>query len=225
VKKDIEKYYGIPDSKIALTYNGCQPEFVPITLTEQEHVKSKYSAGKDYFLFVGAVHPRKNVHRLIAAFDEFKKQTNADVKLLIAGRFAWQTGEVKSAFDASSFQNDIHFLGFVPVDELPRLMAAAFALTYVSLSEGFGIPLLEAMFCEVPIITSNVSSMPEIAGEAAILVDPANVSEIADAMVAVYSSPALRQNLIEKGRKARTRFNWDSSAAKVYELLLQIAKS
>ena len=176
----------------------------------------------DYFLFVGAVHPRKNVHRLIQAFDLFKKQTNSTLKLVICGRFAWQTGAVKAAFDTAYFKKDIIFTGYVPNEDVPKLTASAFAVVYTSLFEGFGLPILEAMNCDVPVITSNISAMPEVAGDAALLVNPESVSEIAAAMQTLIENPDLRQNLIERGRIQRKKFSWDKTAEIIYEKILTI---
>ena len=223
VKDDICKHYQIANSKISVTYNGVQAAFSPLSDVEKDRVKSHFSGGKDYFFFVGAVHPRKNLHRLINAFDVFKKQTQSDVKLLIGGRFAWQTGAVKKAFDESEFQSDIHFLNFVSEKDLPALMGAALAFVWVSLFEGFGIPLLEAMHAEVPIITSTVSAMPEIAGDAALLVNPESIDEISQAMAAVCSDTNLRQRLIAAGRQQREKFSWDASAEIIYQMLREMA--
>lgn len=218
-KQDIVNNYQVSEEKIEVVYNGCQDVYQPLNAENQTIIREKYSNGCDYFLYVGAVHPRKNVHRLIAAFDEFKRQSQSNMKLLIAGRFAWQTGEVKSAFDNSPFQKDIVFLGFVSETALPQLMASAFALTYISQFEGFGIPLLEAMHCEIPIITSNVSSLPEVAGEASLCVNPNDVFAISNAMLQLFQQPALRIQLIEQARLQRLNFDWDKSAEKVYGLL------
>lgn len=218
-KQDLIQNYQISANKIDVIYNGCQNIYQPLSTDNQNLIKEKHSNGYEYFFFVGAVHPRKNVHRLIAAFDEFKQKSQSNMKLLIAGRFAWQTGDVKTAFDNSPFQKDIIFLGFVSEEELPQLMASAFALTYVSQFEGFGIPVLEAMHCEVPIITSTVSSLPEVVGKAGLCVPPDNVTAIADAMLQLYHNADLRQQLIEQAKRERQRFNWDESAKKIYDLL------
>jgi len=210
-KKDIIRQYQIPDEKISVACNGCREVFQPVTKTVRQAVRAQYSEGQAYFFYIGAVHPRKNVHRLIQAFSIFKKQTSSPFKLLIAGRFSWQTGKVRTAYEQSDFQNDIHFLGYVPDEELPKLLGAAFALTYVSLFEGFGVPLLEAMHCEVPIVSSNISSLPEVAGEAALLVDPKNPDAIATAMQQLYDNETLRQELIAKGRERRERFSWQQA--------------
>ncbi|MCF8246402.1 MAG: glycosyltransferase family 4 protein [Saprospiraceae bacterium] len=219
-KADLVKQYGIAPAKIAVSGNGCRDLFQPLQPTDKQTIRKDFSEGNPYFYYIGAVHPRKNVHRLIAAFDQFKTTTGASHKLLIAGRFAWQAGEVRVAFEASEFQSDIRFLGYVADEDSARLMGAATALVYVSLFEGFGVPLLEAMHAEVPIVTSNVSSLPEVVGEAAILVNPTKVEEIAEAMRRISEDEHLCNKLVASGRVQRTKFNWQRATDVVYEGLL-----
>lgn len=219
-KNDIVAQYGISPQKISVSGNGCREIFQPLEASEKQAVREKFTEGKPYFYYIGTVHPRKNVHRLIAAFDQFKSATGAPHQLLIAGRFAWQSGEVRDAFRAAKHQTDIHFLGYVNDDDAAKLMGAAFACTYVSLFEGFGVPVLEAMHCDVPVITSDVSSLPEVAGDAALLVNPVSVSEIADAMRQLWQDGHLCQELIANGRLQRQRFSWQKAADIVYESLL-----
>lgn len=218
-KQDLIRQYQIQPSKIAVACNGCRPFFQPLAEAEKRHVREQYADLEPYFFYVGAVHPRKNVHRLIAAFDQFKQRTETPVKLLVAGRFAWKAGEVKAAFEASSFKKDIKFLGYVEDTELARLMGAAFACTYISQFEGFGVPVLEAMYCDVPVITSNTSSLPEVVGEAGLLVDPYSVGAIAGAMESIWEDENLRADLIEKGKLQRQKFTWQKAADIVYENL------
>lgn len=225
-KQDILRHFPISEKKIATACNGVREVFVPLSEAKKQEVQEQYTDGEDYFFYIGSVHPRKNVPRLVQAFDAFKKETQAPVKLLIGGRFAWQTGEVKAAYDNAQFKKDILFLGFVPDKELPRLTGAALSLTYVSLFEGFGVPILEAMYCDVPVLTSNVTSMPEIAGEAGFLVNPLDVLEIAAGMQQLYENPGLRQDLVEKGRGQRQKFSWDKATEVVWEnILLAIENS
>jgi glycosyltransferase involved in cell wall biosynthesis len=248
VRQDALRYYPfLNPEKILVCHNGCRTDFRPLTENEKKAVRIKYTRGDidfrnqksdfgntlltseiqnptytegaPFFIFVGAVHPRKNVHRLIEAFSEMKQRTQLPHKLVIVGRFAWQTGDVKTAFDQSAFQKDIIFTGYLGDNEVPRIVGAATAVTYVSLAEGFGIPILEAMQCDVPVVTSNTTSMPEVAGDAAILVNPFSVSEITDALIQLATNANLRQNLIEKGRIQREKFNWDKTARSLYDIL------
>ena len=148
-----------------------------------------------------------------------KQRTRLPHKLLIVGRFAWQTGDVKTAYDQSDFQKDIIFTGYVANEVMPKIVGAAAAVTYISLAEGFGIPILEAMHCDVPVVTANTTSMPEVAGDAAILVNPLSVSEMADALEKLATDVVFCQNLIEKGRIQREKFSWDKTATTLYDIL------
>jgi glycosyltransferase involved in cell wall biosynthesis len=222
-KKDILHHYPqIPAAKIHAVYNGCRKEFVPLLENEKREVKKKYADGADYFFYVGAVQPRKNIHRLIAAFDQFKTNSKAPIKLLIGGRFAWQTGEVSNAYNLALHKSDIVFLGYLDNEEVPRLMGAAYALTYVSLFEGFGLPLVEAMNCGVPFITSDGSSMAEVAGRAGLLVDPFDVGSIEKALLEIYENKTRYTELIEMGKMEKERFSWTRAAERVYDLLVDL---
>lgn len=223
-KSDIISRYGIPPGRIVVAGNGCRDIFVPLEETRQQEVREQFATGQPYFFYAGAVHPRKNVHRLIESFSRFKQATGSPAKLLVAGRFAWKPGAVKAALESSGFRQDIHLLGYVGDEALAALMGSALACTYVSLFEGFGVPVLEAMHCEVPVITSNVSALPEVAGPAALLVNPASVPEIAVAMQQLWERQDLRKQLVEKGRQQRARYSWEKTAAIVYDTLLQAAR-
>lgn len=146
------------------------------------------------------------------------------MKLLLAGRFAWQTGEVRSAWEQSGYQEDIVFLGYVGEAELPRLTAAALAMVYVSISEGFGLPLVEAMACDTPVLTSNTSCLPEVAGNAALLVDPYSVQDIAGGMEQLHRNPDFARELVLKGREQRQKFSWDTAAGEVYQILKETSQ-
>jgi glycosyltransferase involved in cell wall biosynthesis len=214
----------LPSDKIDVVYNGCRTFFSPMSATEQALVKNQYSAGEDYFVYIGAIHPRKNVHRLIAAFDTYKQRSNSKTKLLLGGRFAWQVGAVKDAFDQAKHKDDILFLGYLNTTELHQIIASALAMVYVSTFEGFGVPLLEAMHCDVPTITSTTSSMPEVVGDAGICIAPEDVTGIADAMFRVEQDLDLRTTLIERGRLQRQKFSWDISANQIWAEILKLKK-
>jgi len=224
-KNDVMKFYGVKFDKIDVCYSGVRDIFKPLNESEKENVKAKFTNGKNYFYYIGAVHPRKNVHRLIIAFDKFKEESGSDMKFLIAGRFAWQTGEVKSAYDASKHQDDIEFLGYVSDEDSPQLMGASHAVLFASQFEGFGVPIVEAANCEVPVITSNVSSMPEIASGAGILVNPQNVEEITMAMNKLVSDKLLYQQMVEKASANKSKFTWDFTAEVLWKSVLTIKKS
>ncbi|MBI3517836.1 MAG: glycosyltransferase family 4 protein [Bacteroidetes bacterium] len=211
-KEDISKNYHIDASKIDVVYNGINEGFAPLSDPSQQIIREKFSHGKPYFLFVGSQSPRKNLNRLIAAFDIFKEQTQSDYALVLVGAVYSSEGDVKRVIDKSKFKNDIVFTGRQPQEELEKIMASAFALAFVPYFEGFGIPLVEAMQCETPLICSNTTSMPEISGDAAILVNPFEVNDIANAMIELYHNTSLRLQLIQNGKKRKDCFSWDKSA-------------
>jgi glycosyltransferase involved in cell wall biosynthesis len=171
-KKDICDRFHINKDDVSIVYNGSSEGFAPIMENKKEKVRIKYAAGKQFFLFVGLVHPRKNLQRTIEAFNLFKAKTESDIKLLIVGSTKYMTNEVKMANEHSKVKSDIFFCGRLPDSELKKVTASALAQIYVSLFEGFGIPILEAMNCETPVITSNTSSMPEVGGDAVLYADP-----------------------------------------------------
>lgn len=211
-KADISKEYQIDSSKIDVVYNGINDGFKPLTDIEKQATKEKFSNGKPYFLFVGSQSPRKNLKRLISAFEIFKKQTQSDFKLILVGAVYSSEGDVKKVIDKSVFKNDILFIGRQPQNELENIMAAAFALTFVPYFEGFGIPLVEAMQCHTPIICSNTTSIPEIAGDAGLSVNPFEVNDISNAMIELFKNENTRQQLIQNGIKRKNNFSWNKSA-------------
>ena len=176
----------------------------------------KYALGCKYFLFVSAIHKRKNLANMLRAFDLFKERTGSDVKFLVVGAKAGAQDDLEEVYAKMKFADEVRFLGHLKSTELSKLMASALALLYVSLFEGFGIPIVEAFHAETAVITSTVTSMPEVAGDAALLVDPLSVDQIVDAMTQVATDDALRQQLIEKGMLQRQKFSWDQTAAKLW---------
>jgi glycosyltransferase involved in cell wall biosynthesis len=169
-------------------------------------------------VFVGAIHPRKNVQRLLDAFALFKSHTKAETQLIIVGSAMWK----KASYGITvpeSVETEVHFTGHVALEELAKIMACADALTYVPYFEGFGIPLVEAMKCGTPIICGNRTSLPEVARDAAILCDPFSVEEIAEAMERLTNDPILQQQLAHKGLERAALFSWDASAEHVWEVL------
>lgn len=211
-KSDISKNYHIDPNKIDVVYNGINEGFEPLSEFDKQQTREKFSHGKPYFLFVGSQSPRKNLNRLIAAFDLFKEQTKSDFKLVLVGAVYSNEGDVKRVIEKSKFKNDIIFSGRQPQAELEKIMASAFALTFVPYFEGFGIPIVEALQCETPVICSNTTSMPEISGDAGLLVNPFEVKSICDGMVEMYNNESLRHHLIENGKTRKNLFSWDKSA-------------
>jgi len=220
-KKDIVETYKIDTNKIDVVYNGPNEQFKPISDIEKTQLQNQYSEGKSFFLFVGTLHPRKNLVNLFKAFDEFKAKTNADFKLLIVGRKMWWTDEIENAFQNLASKKDIIFTGRLPEKDLYKITAAAHALTYVPIFEGFGIPLVESMSCGVPVITSNITSMPEVVENAGILVDPFSVDAIAKAMLTIASDENLRKELIEKSKLQAKKFSWQKTGDLLWASILK----
>lgn len=220
-KQDIIRAYQTSEEKIAVACNGVRSIFRVLSESEKKEVRQKYSQGQDYFFYLGSVHPRKNVARLIQAFEQFKVTNPSPVKLLIGGRLAWQTTAIEHALNNAQHKPDIHLLGYLDDEQLSNVLGAALALTYPSLFEGFGVPLLEAMQVEVPILTSNTSSLPEVAGDAAILIKPEDINSISKGMQTLYNSPTTRKSLVEKGRLQRQKFSWGKAASVVWDNILQ----
>ena len=224
-KADISKTYGVNAEKIHVVYNGVSDRFSPIPDNEQANFKEEFSQGKDYFLFVGSLHPRKNIDRLIKAFDQFKQSTNSDKRLVLVGEKMWWTKELKAAYENSPYKADILLKGRVSDEQLPQVYATAFALVNVSLFEGFGIPLIEAMKSGTAVITSTVTSLPEVAGEAALIVNPEDIDAISTAMKTLDADDTLRNELVEKGKKQADKFDWDTAAEDLYQVLVASQKS
>ena len=219
-KQDIVDCYQVNPDKIDVAYNGVNEIFKSLSEAEQKIVRAHYSFGHPYFMFVGSLHPRKNLARLFTAFDKFKKRSQNDVKLVIVGEKRWWTEPIQRAYDAMSCKEDVVFAGRLSAEDLHRVTAAALASVYVSYFEGFGIPILEAFKCDTPVITSNVTSMPEVAQDAALLVDPFNEDDIADAMVKVLDED-VRKMLVEKGRKRAEDFSWNQAAEVIWNSLMK----
>jgi glycosyltransferase involved in cell wall biosynthesis len=216
-KNDLVQRYKVSPDKIDIVYNGVTEGYAPISNQQKTHIKQQYANGADYFLFVGAIHPRKNLANILRAFDQFKQQnTNRPIKMLIAGRKAWHSQDAFDAYEAMTFKTDVVFVGHLQVTELSKVVAAATAMVYASLFEGFGIPIIEAMHCHTPVITANVSSMPEVAGSAALLVNPTQPTEIAQAMQQIYHNPNLQKQLIEQGAVQVQKFTWQNSANQLW---------
>lgn len=219
-KHDIIRQYGIAEDRIDVAYNAVPQGFRKYEDGEVARVRARYTGGCPYFIYVGSLHPRKNVKNLIHAFDAFKQAYESDHKLVLVGRYAWNHAHIKEAYDAAAFRKDIIFTGAL-FEEVKELVPASEALLYVSLFEGFGIPILEGFASEVPVITSTVSSMPEVAGNAAILVDPEDILAIAKAMQSVRN-PSKRKSLVELGKERLKDFDWNKSAEIIYQGLCEI---
>jgi len=223
-KSDISKQYGINKDIIDVIYNGSNLMYKPSDELTKNSTKQKYSKGCNYFLYVGSLQPRKNISRLFKAFDAFKEKHSSDFKLVVVGEKYYWTDDIKKTYLSLKHKQDVIFTGRVPSEELNKILGAAFALTYVPYFEGFGIPIVEAFNCNTPVITANVTSMPEIAGNAALLVDPFSIESITDAMLALAKDENKRQQLIDNGNKQKLNFSWDKSADLLWQSIERTIK-
>ena len=216
-KNDIVKQYKVDPSKIDVVFNGANEVFQPLSGPEKTKIKEIYSSGNPYFVFVGALNPRKNLVNLFEAFDRFKESDQQGIKLVVVGEKMYWTPEIKAAYENLKFSNDVVFTGRLELKDLHKVLASALALTYVSYFEGFGIPIVEAYNCGTPVITSNVTSMPEVAGGAASIVDPFSIESISDAMLQMSKDESLRKNLIQKGLERGKEFTWQNSSERLWD--------
>ncbi len=218
-KNDIATSFDVALSKISVAHNGANTAFKPISKDEKNLVEIKYAKGNPYFLFVGALNPRKNVANLIRAFDLFVSKTKLEYSLVIVGEPMFMTQDISEALSSMINRTSVIFTGRLQLDELRQVMGGATALTYIPYFEGFGIPLVEAMYCHVPIISSDRTSMPEVAGDAAFYVDPHDIKSIANAMSLLATDQKLREALATKAEKRKEQFSWDNTASRLFECI------
>jgi len=221
-RKDIADSYGISPDKIDVVYNGVNQVFKPLPQQDVTRVRKKYTGGLPYYIFVGSFHPRKNLTRLMKAFDLFRDQSPEAYKLVIVGEKMFMTVDIDKTYAQLKHNGDIVFTGRLLPEKLSELMGAASGLTFVPLFEGFGIPLLEAMNSDIPILTSNVTSLPEIAGKSAIYCDPLDIQDISKGMLSLATQHDLRKALVSEGRIRRESFSWEITADKVWKSLMKI---
>lgn len=216
-KEDIARSFKISYDKIDVVYDGINHIFKPLSEKEKTEVRNKYSGGSEYFLFVGALHPRKNVSGLLNAFDAFKMDSDNNIKLIIVGGEMHKTGDIFETYANMRYKNDVIFTGRVATSDLHDIFGAALALTFVPFFEGFGIPVVEAMTAGVPVLCSNTTSIPEVGGNAVIYADPMKIDQITDAMLKLANDKELRKELIEKGFEQKNKFSWDETAHLLWE--------
>lgn len=216
-KNDIAETYKIPLNKIDNVSCGVKENFSFIDDKLKQITRDRYTKGAEYFFFIGSMHPRKNIVRLLQAFELFKKKSNAPLKLILAGNIFWGDESVQAIISTMNAKDDIVFTGRISDDELVNLLGSAFALTFVPTFEGFGLPIVEAFQSDVPVICSSTTSMPEVAGNAALMIDPFNTEDIADKMKLLWNDKLLVQELIDKGRLQKKFFTWQSTSELLYK--------
>ncbi|HEV7332126.1 MAG TPA: glycosyltransferase family 1 protein [Flavisolibacter sp.] len=216
-KTDIIEKYGTDPAKISVVYNGVKEIFHPLSFDEQMAVKEKYTGGAEYFLYTGAIHPRKNLVNLLKAYSVFKRRLQSSLKLVMAGRLAWKNDEFLELLKTYKYRDDVVLTGYVKEEELAAITASAYAAVYPSYFEGFGVPVVEAMRCGVPVLTSKDSAMEEISKGAALYFDPSNVDDIAYKLMFIYKNEGERKALIEKGLPVAKHYTWQRTADLLWE--------
>lgn len=220
-KQDISSIYHISPEKIDVVYDGAHEGYQVLNDTCRKETQERYTGGNRYFIFISTILKRKNLATLLTAFDSYKKEDNEGMKLVVVGHRAWWKDELKQAYDSMKHKEDVIFIGRAEPKELSLLLGSATALVYPSLFEGFGIPILEAFHAEVPVITSNTTSMPEVAGDAALLIEPTSIDQLMEALNRIAHDAGLCADLVEKGRRRRTLFSWEKTAEKLWDSIMK----
>jgi glycosyltransferase involved in cell wall biosynthesis len=215
---DLGELLGVPQQKISVVTPGVGPRFRPVRDSVRlNEVRARYNLPEWFILFVGTIEPRKNLARLISAFGALRRQTGLPHALVIAGGPGWLNQGIYEQVGKEGLTEHVCFPGFVADEDLPGLYTLADLFAFPSLYEGFGIPPLEAMACGTPVVASNRSSIPEVVGSAALLVDPEDVDGMADAMARVLGNASLRARLSDLGRAQAARFTWRAAAEKLLQ--------
>lgn len=222
-KKDLTTKFGLPADQVTVAYNGCRPVFHSADPSQNQAIRDQVSDGKPYFLYVGSMHPRKNIERFLDAFRLFKEKDTRDIHLVLAGRMAWNAASIKTKLEQHPFRGYIHLTGMIPDERMAALFRGAIALVYPSLLEGFGMPVLEALSCHTLPVISGTSSLPEVGGDAAVYVDPLLTTSICDGMVRAVDHNPEDLTWINKVDKQVAKFSWDRSAALIYQELLNLS--
>jgi glycosyltransferase involved in cell wall biosynthesis len=221
-KTDITDIYDVSPHKVSVVLSGVDAHFHHVS--DNHYLHEKYNIPtRPFLLSVGTVQPRKNYSRLIQSL-AILRQKGYDIGYVIAGGKGWLQDEMYTTIQKNNMQDYVHLIGFADENDLSALYSMATALVYPSLYEGFGFPILEGMACHTPVITANVSSLPEVAGDATLLVDPYNIDEIVHSITRLLDDSALRQTLIQKGIQNIQRFTWQNSAKQLVEVYQSVLK-
>ncbi len=211
-KNDIVTRYKTEAGRIDIVSSAAKDIFRPLNTVLKEATRNKYTGGIAYFVYAGAIHPRKDLMNLLKAFSVFKKRQQTNMKLVLAGRLAWKYESFIDSVKTFRYRDDVIMTGYVEEEELVKIIGAAYAMVYPSLFEGFGVPVLEAMQSGVPVITTVHSAMQEIAKDAALYVEAGNYQDIADKMMQIYKDENLVKQLIQKGLEIAREYSWERTA-------------
>jgi glycosyltransferase involved in cell wall biosynthesis len=221
-RDDLARLYGVDPARMVVAYPAGVDDLAPVTdPAALAAVRERYGIAGPYLAYVGTLQPRKNLANLLRAFGELVAagRVAADVQLVLAGRQGWLADEIMTLSRDPRLAGRVLLPGYVPAEDLATLLSGALGFVLPSWYEGFGLPILEAMACNTPVICSRVSSLPEVAGDAALYVDPADVAGLADAMARLVNEPALRADLVARGRQRLALFSWARCAAQVWSAI------
>lgn len=212
-RRDLARVYGLPPERVSLTPYAVSPTFrPPADQRAAQEVITRHGVAAPYALFVGVLQPRKNLPRLISAFRAARQRAGFLHRLVIAGKVGWKAAPSVAAIGQARAAGDVQYLGYVPDADLPALYSGAAAFLFPTLYEGFGLPVLEALACGTPTLTSNVSALPEVAGDAALLADPMDEAALTEAIIALLTDESLRADLTAAGPARARQFTWDRTA-------------
>jgi glycosyltransferase involved in cell wall biosynthesis len=221
-RADILARFKISDNKITTIAYGKSPSFKRLSAEKHVSLSKKYDLFRPFFLFVGTLQPRKNLHNLVAAFGRVRRETDLPHELVVAGEKGWLTRDVVELAGEHGVADRVRQLGAVPHADMAALYNCAEALVYPSWYEGFGLPPLEAMACGTPVIASRAASLPEVVGDAGILVDPSDVPGLADAMCRIVRDKALREDLIRRGLARAEMYSWEKCARETFTVYRRV---
>lgn len=224
-RDQIAEHFHLAADRLAVVHHGVGAQFCPIPPARRQAVLATYGIHVPYVLHVGKLQARKNVVRLLQAFHQFRHALRSEVKLVLAGRGTWTSPDIVDTMAQLHLHDDVIELGHVDAHDLPALYSGAQMFAFPSLLEGFGLPVLEAMACGTPVLTSNVSCLPEIADNAALLVNPYSVSDLADGMYRVFTDMPLREDLLARGFARAQAFSWQQTARQTLAVYQQAAGS
>jgi glycosyltransferase involved in cell wall biosynthesis len=225
-RRDIIRLFPFAADKIKVTYEAAAPQYrSDLDVRVLEAVRARYALPHPYVFYAGSISPRKGLLYLLEAFARLKQQSGIPHHLVFTGGWQWGNTELGALIERLNIRSDVILLGDMPAADMPALYALADLFVYPSLYEGFGLPILEAMACGCPVVCSNLTSLPEVAGDAAVLIDPRDTQLLADAMERVLTDPVLRHDLIVRGLRRAAAFTWEQTARKTLEVFESVMRA
>lgn len=224
-RRDVERIWGIPTERIQVVPEGVSPHYRPLCEEQDiEGIRERYGLRRPYFLYLGGFDPRKNIHNMLLGFKRFLISADGEFQFLLCGDKRGFEGYLEDEIEELGLEEEVILAGFIPVEDQQALYAGALALVCVSLYEGFGLPLLEAMACGTPVLASRVSSIPEVVGEAGLLVDPVDPESIAQGMKRLVLEHSLRKELVSAGLERSSLYTWDRVADSILEIYRRVIR-